>query len=75
MVNKPGHFFGWLGHVAGDLDLSLLAARVLLAFLYPALLYLAPAPRAVFGPLGPRGVAAADTAIAPIIDRATAVQP
>ena len=29
MVNMPGHFVGWLGHVAGDLDLSLLAALVL----------------------------------------------
>lgn len=69
MVNMPGHFVGWLGRIAGDLDLSLLAALVLPALLYPALLYLAPEPRAVFGPQGPRGVPAADTAIAPILDR------
>jgi purine-cytosine permease-like protein len=67
MVNMPGHFVGWLGRVAGDLDLSLLAALVLPAILYPALLYLAPEPRAVFGPDGPRGVPASTSAIAPVI--------
>jgi hypothetical protein len=56
MVDMPGHFVGWLGRFAGDLDLSLLAALVLPAILYPALLHLAPEPRAVFGPEGPRGV-------------------
>jgi purine-cytosine permease-like protein len=69
MVNMPGHYVGWLGRIAGDLDLSLLAALVLPALLYPALLYLAPEPRAVFGPLGPRGVPAADLGIAPVLDR------
>jgi len=69
MVNMPGHFVGWLGRIAGDLDLSLLAALVLPALLYPALLYLSPEPRAVFGPLGPRGVPSADRAIAPVFDR------
>jgi purine-cytosine permease-like protein len=67
MVNMPGHFVGWLGHVAGDLDLSLLAALVLPAILYPALLYIMPEPRAVFGPLGPRGVPASTVAIAPVV--------
>jgi purine-cytosine permease-like protein len=75
MVNMPGHFVGWLGRIAGDLDLSLLAALVLPALLYPALLYLFPEPRAVFGPLGPRGVPAADTAIAPVLDRISAARP
>ena len=75
MVNMPGHFVGWLGRIAGDLDLSLLAALVLPALLYPALLYLSPEPRAVFGPLGPRGVPAADTAIAPVLDRISAARP
>lgn len=69
MVNMPGHFVGWLGRWAGDVDLSLLAALVLPALLYPALLYLAPEPRAVFGPQGPRAVPAADTAVAPVVDR------
>jgi purine-cytosine permease-like protein len=67
MVNMPGHFVGWLGHIAGDLDLSLLAALVLPAILYPALLYLAPEPRAVFGPDGPRGVPSSASAIAPVV--------
>lgn len=73
MVNMPGHFVGWLGRYAGDLDLSLLAALVLPALLYPAFLHLAPEPREVFGPEGPRGVPAASTAIAPVVDRKTAL--
>lgn len=72
MVNMPGHFVGWLGRFAGDLDLSLLAALVLPALLYPALLHLSPEPRAVFGPAGPRGVPSAETAIAPVTDRCEA---
>ena len=75
MVNMPGHYVGWLGRMAGDLDLSLLAALVLPALLYPALLHLAPEPRAVFGPLGPRGVPAADLGIAPVLDRVSATPP
>jgi purine-cytosine permease-like protein len=70
LVNMPGHFVGWLGRFAGDLDLSLLAALVLPAILYPMLLVLFPEPRAVFGPGGPRGIPVRDTAVAPIITRA-----
>jgi purine-cytosine permease-like protein len=73
MVNMPGHFVGWLGHLAGDLDLSLLAALVLPALLYPALLHLFPEPRAVFGPQGARGVPTADLSIAPVTGRAETV--
>jgi purine-cytosine permease-like protein len=69
MVNMPGHFVGWLGFVAGDLDASLLAALGVPALLYPALLYLYPEPRAVFGPQGPRGVPSADSDVAPIAAR------
>jgi purine-cytosine permease-like protein len=69
MVNMPGHFVGWLGRLAGDLDLSLLAALVLPAILYPVLLWMFPEPRAVFGPDGPRGVPAAATPIAPVVAR------
>jgi purine-cytosine permease-like protein len=69
MVNMPGRFVGWLGHIAGGLDLSLLAALFVPAILYPALLYLYPEPRGVFGPDGPRGVPAANTEIAPIVMR------
>lgn len=75
MVNMPGHFVGWLGRIAGDLDLSLLAALVLPAILYPALLHLAPEPRAVFGPQGPRGVPAVNSAVAPIVEREERVSP
>jgi purine-cytosine permease-like protein len=69
MVNMPGHFVGWLGRLTGDLDFSLLAALVLPAILYPVLLWLAPEPRAVFGPRGPRCVPAVETPIAPIVER------
>ena len=68
-VNIPGHFVGWLGQLAGGVDISLLAALVLPALLYPALLYLFPEPRGVFGPLGPRGVPARDCALAPVVAR------
>ena len=70
LVNMPGHFVGWLGRIAGDLDISLLAALVLPALLYPALLLAFPEPRAVFGPLGPRLVPCADAAVTPIVARA-----
>ena len=69
-VNIPGHFVGWLGRVAGDLDVSLIAALLLPAILYPLLLTLWPEPRAVFGPRGPWGVPAADLPIAPVRARA-----
>jgi purine-cytosine permease-like protein len=68
-VNIPGHFVGWLGGVAGGIDISLLAALVLPALLYPLLLFLLPEPCGVFGPLGPRGVPCADRAIAPVVSR------
>jgi purine-cytosine permease-like protein len=67
MVNIPGHFVGSLGNLAGGLDLSILAALVLPAFLYPICLLLAPEPRAVYGPAGPRFVRAIDLPIAPIV--------
>jgi purine-cytosine permease-like protein len=70
LVNMPGHFVGWLGRLAGDVDLSLVAALVLPALLYPALLTVFPEPRAVFGPRGPRGVPAREAAVAPIVARA-----
>jgi purine-cytosine permease-like protein len=67
MVSIPGHFVGWLGDLAGGVDLSLLAALVLPAFLYPICLLLAPEPRAVYGPGGPRYVRAIDLPVAPIM--------
>jgi purine-cytosine permease-like protein len=69
MVNMPGHFVGWLGFVAGDWDASLLAALGLPLLLYPALLYLHPEPRAVFGPRGARGVPSTDAGVTPIAAR------
>jgi len=71
-VNSPGHFVGWLGERAGGLDVSLLAALLLPALLYPALLFLLPEPRAVYGPLGARGVPTRERAIAPVRPRAGA---
>jgi len=69
MVNIPGHFVGWLGSLAGGLDISLLAALVLPALLYPALLFIAPEPRGVFGPAGPRWVPTVERALAPVVQR------
>lgn len=69
MVNMPGHFVGWFGRAAGDLDLSLLAALVLPALLYPALLFAFPEPLAVFGPQGPRLVPASASPIVPVMVR------
>lgn len=69
-VDIPGHFVGWLGGAAGGVDISLLVAALLPLLLYPALLYLYPEPRGVFGPRGPRGVPCADVPLAPIIPRA-----
>lgn len=34
-VNIPGHFVGWLGNVAGGIDVSLTAALILPTLLYP----------------------------------------
>jgi purine-cytosine permease-like protein len=67
LVNIPGHFVGWLGNSAGGLDVSLLAALVLPAFLYPICLLIFPEPRAVYGPAGPRFVRAVDIPTAPIV--------
>jgi purine-cytosine permease-like protein len=67
-VNSPGHFVGALAHLAGgDVDVSLLAALILPAILYPACLLLFPEPRAVFGPEGPRFVRAVDEPVAPVV--------
>ena len=68
MVNIPGHFVGLLGDVAGGVDLSLIAALILPALLYPLCLLLFPEPRGVFGPGGPRFVPATDRPIAPIME-------
>ncbi len=66
-VNSPGHFVGVLAHLAGgDLDVSLLAALILPAILYPVCLQLFPEPQAVFGPEGPRFVRAVDRPVAQV---------
>lgn len=65
-VNIPGHFVGWLGQLAGGVDVSLLAALVLPALLYPLFLYVFPEPRGVYGPDGPRLVRVVDRPIAEI---------
>jgi purine-cytosine permease-like protein len=70
-VNMPGHFVGWLGDLAGGIDVSLLAALVLPAVLYPLLLCRFPEPRAVFGPRGAFCVPTMERTIAPIVERRT----
>jgi purine-cytosine permease-like protein len=66
-VNIPDHFVGWLGNLAGGLDVSLMAALVLPMVLYPVCLKLFPEPRAIYGPEGSRFIATVDVAIAPIV--------
>jgi purine-cytosine permease-like protein len=66
-VNIPDHFVGWLGNLAGGLDVSLLAALVLPMLLYPVCLKLFPEPRAIYGPYGSRFIATLDMPIAPIL--------
>jgi purine-cytosine permease-like protein len=69
MVNIPGHFVGILAQISGsDLDLSLLAALILPALLYPVCLYLFPEPRAVFGPRGSRWFRTVEVPIAPVVE-------
>jgi purine-cytosine permease-like protein len=68
MVDIPDHYVGLIARASGaDLDLSLLAALVLPAILYPVCLTVLPEPRAVFGPGGPWLVGAADVPIAPVM--------
>jgi purine-cytosine permease-like protein len=70
-VNSPGQFVGWLGRLAGGLDISLLAALVLPAILYPVCLYIFPEPRGVFGAQGPRFVPSSNRPIAPLVGERT----
>ena len=74
MVSIPGHFVGWLGSLAGGVDVSLVAALILPAVLYPVCLKLFPEPRAIYGPAGSRFIPTIDVPIAPIVgSRRTAV--
>lgn len=66
-VNIPDHWVGWLGNLAGTVDISLLAALVLPGLVYPITLYFFPEPRGVYGPAGPRFVRAVDTPILPVV--------
>jgi purine-cytosine permease-like protein len=66
-VNSPGQFVGWLGNIAGGVDVSLVAALILPAILYPLCLLLFPEPRGVFGPDGPRFVPASNRPVAPVV--------
>jgi hypothetical protein len=68
-VNIPGHFVGWLGTLAGGVDISLLIALGLPMMLYPLFLRIFPEPRAIYGPGGSWLMAAVDTPIAPIIPK------
>ena len=65
-INIPGQFVGWLGNLAGGVDISLVVALVLPAIVYPLMLIFFPEPRAVFGPDGPFLVPASPAKTAPI---------
>jgi purine-cytosine permease-like protein len=66
-VNIPDHFVGWLGNLTGGIDLSLPAAIVTPAIMYPIFLRIFPEPRGVFGPDGPRWVPVSDAPLAPVV--------
>jgi purine-cytosine permease-like protein len=66
-VNSPGQYVGWLGNLAGGVDISLMAALVLPAVLYPLCLWIFPEPAGVFGPGGSLFVPVSDQPIAPIV--------
>ena len=68
-VNIPEHFVGWLGNLAGGIDISLVAALVLPAILYPVSLVAFPEPRAIYGSSGSLFVPTSDLPIEPIQDR------
>ena len=65
-VDIPGHFVGWLGGLAGTLDVSLAVALLLPAALYPLFLYIYPDPTFVFSEAGPRFVPATSRPLTPI---------
>lgn len=67
-ANYPPLIVGPLSGVAGGVDLSLLVAIVSAAVLYLGLLFLAPEPRHVFGPDGPRWVPSRPGEPAPVTD-------
>jgi len=69
-VNIPGHFVGWMGNLAAGIDISLVAALVLPAILYPICLIAFPEPTAIYGPAGSRFIPTMDLPIAPIQARA-----
>ena len=70
MVNMPGHFVGWLGFVAGDLDASLLAALGVPALLYPRTSTISiQSPARYSGRRNSRGVPSTDSDVAPIAAR------
>jgi purine-cytosine permease-like protein len=66
-VNIPGHFVGWLGHLAGGIDISLVAALILPALLYPTCLKIFPEPNAIYGPDGSRFIDTIDVPISPVL--------
>ena len=65
-VNIPRHFVGWLGNLAQGIDVSLLAALILSALLYPISLVLFREPRAIYGPAGSGLIDVIDSSIEPI---------
>ena len=74
-VNIPGQFVGWLGDFTGGIDVSLLAAVIVPAILYPIFLCVFPEPRSVFGPDGPRWVPTTDAPLAPVVSERPPAKP
>ena len=71
-ANYPPLIEGPFRNVAGGVDLSLVVALGTAAVVYVVTLFVAPEPRYVFGPDGPRFVPASDGEEPPVADNASA---
>jgi purine-cytosine permease-like protein len=67
-ANYPPLIEGPFRNVAGGVDISLPVAIGLAAVLYLSMLFLAPEPRYVFGPAGPRWVPTSEAEVAAVVE-------
>jgi hypothetical protein len=71
-ANYPPLIEGPFRNAAGGVDISLPVALGLAAALYLTMLFIAPEPRYVFGPDGPRWVPAREMEIPPVVENPNA---
>ncbi|TPW74062.1 purine-cytosine permease family protein [Schumannella soli] len=66
-ANYPPIIVGPLSGLGGGIDLSLVLGVATAAVLYLLTLWIAPEPRYVFGPAGPRGVRSVERELPPVV--------